>query len=206
MLGYYNYTVVLTYLGMLSAFAGITYVMNGNIHTALICLMFAGLFDMFDGKVASTKKSRTDREKKFGIQIDSLSDLISFGALPAIMLYALCEGRTAGTCVAGLYLLCALIRLAFFNVDEEERQSKTQEARKFYLGLPVTTSALILPTFMQVGTRFALPLDVVATITLLAMSIAFVTPFQLKKPGNAGKAIMTVFGITLLCVMFMGGN
>ena len=84
MIGIYNYTVVLTYIGMLSGFAGITFAMHDNLHSALICLVIAGVCDMFDGKIASTM-DRTQREKRFGIQIDSLSDLISFGVLPAVI-------------------------------------------------------------------------------------------------------------------------
>ena len=84
MIGYYNYTVILTYVGMLFGFAGITYVGSGNLKMALICLLMAGLCDMFDGKVASTRE-RTKQEKRFGVQIDSLSDLICFGGLPAVI-------------------------------------------------------------------------------------------------------------------------
>ena len=86
LLDYYDYTVILTYLGMLSAFMGILMSVNSNFKTALICLMFTGFCDMFDGAVASTK-TRTKSEKRFGIQIDSLSDLISFGVLPGVFVY-----------------------------------------------------------------------------------------------------------------------
>ena len=85
LLGFYNYTVILTYLGMLIAFSGITFAINGDMHNALICLLLAGVCDMFDGKIASTKE-RTRQEKRFGIQIDSLSDLIAFGVLPALLI------------------------------------------------------------------------------------------------------------------------
>ena len=86
MIGFYNYTVILTYLGTLSGFLGITFAFNEKPLIALICLIFAGLCDMFDGKVASTKQ-RTQQEKRFGIQIDSLSDVICFGVLPAVIVY-----------------------------------------------------------------------------------------------------------------------
>ena len=86
MLGFYNYTVILTYLGMLTGFSGITCLITGNKKGALTCLLIAGLCDMFDGKIASTM-IRTKQEKHFGIQIDSLSDLICFGVLPALIVY-----------------------------------------------------------------------------------------------------------------------
>ena len=54
MLGYYNYTVILTYLGMLAGFTGITSAVDGDVHTALLCLMLSGICDMCDGAIAST--------------------------------------------------------------------------------------------------------------------------------------------------------
>ena len=83
LLGYYNYTVVLTYIGMLTAFTGILMVLNKNFIAAVVCLLVSGVCDMFDGKVAATKE-RDHNEKCFGIQIDSLSDLVSFGIFPAL--------------------------------------------------------------------------------------------------------------------------
>ena len=84
LLGFYDYTVVLTYAGMLFAFCGILEAIGQYYKGAILCLMIAGLCDMFDGAVASTKE-RNRQEKRFGVQIDSLSDLISFGILPAVL-------------------------------------------------------------------------------------------------------------------------
>ena len=85
MIGFYNYTEFLTYLSAISAGLGILISLNGSGHPYLgvFFLMFSGLCDAFDGKVARTKKDRSVRENKFGIQIDSLSDIIAFGVLPA---------------------------------------------------------------------------------------------------------------------------
>ena len=90
LLGYYNYTVVLTYVGMLTAFMGILQVLNRNFSAAVVCLLVSGVCDMFDGKVAATKV-RDHNEKCFGIQIDSLSDLVSFGIFPALFVYVFLE-------------------------------------------------------------------------------------------------------------------
>ena len=77
MIGFYDYTVILTYLGFASGVFGILCAIKDPKHLfpAIFCLMFSGLCDMFDGKVARTKKKRTTEEKHFGIQLDSLSDL-----------------------------------------------------------------------------------------------------------------------------------
>lgn len=105
MLGVYNYTVLLTYIGMLTGLTGIGCAMGGRIPWALLCLLLAGLCDMFDGKIASTKKDRTPQEKRFGVQIDSLSDLICFGVLPGVTVYAAARGALYAALAAGLYVL-----------------------------------------------------------------------------------------------------
>ncbi len=200
MLGIYNYTVILTYIGMLTGFFGILRAMNGDIHGALVCLMVAGVCDMFDGAIASTM-ARTRQEKRFGVQIDSLSDLVCFGVLPAVTAYAAAGQTRASLILVGLYLLCALIRLAWFNVDEEERQEHENGSRTVYLGLPVTTSALLLPALMELGGRLGWPVGKLAPLALLVMATAFLTPFKLRKPQLPGKAVMLLAGAAEFAVL-----
>lgn len=197
MIGFYNYTVVLTYIGAVSGFAGTTYAWEGNIRMALLCLLFSGLCDMFDGKIASTMK-RTKQEKRFGIQIDSLCDLVCFGVLPATIVFCISDKEFIHIAICAVYMLCALIRLAWFNVDEEERQDSTESARETYLGLPVTVSALITPFFLSVFNLLSLPAGKIAPWLLLITATAFITPFSIKKPGNTGKVVMVIFGLITL--------
>lgn len=204
LLGVYNYTVILTYFGMLTAYTGITLALHGDLHGALVCLMLAGVCDMFDGKIASTKADRTLREKRFGIQIDSLSDLICFGALPAVIVYTVSSGSDLNFYISGLYLLCALIRLAWFNVDEEERQNTETGSRSVYYGLPVTTAALIIPALMGLGQMWNWPLDRLGPAALLVMGGAFLTPFRLKKPALPGKIGMLLCGGAELLILLAG--
>lgn len=204
MIGFYNYTVILTYIGMISGFVGISFAAAGELKAALICLVIAGFCDMFDGKIASTMK-RTTSEKRFGIQIDSLSDLICFGALPAMIMCS-CAAFSRPICIGigALYLLCALIRLAWFNVDEEERQGKEDGCRHTYLGLPVTSSALIVPFAFGISCYFELPIQYIAPAVLALVAVAFLTPFKLKKPGNLGKVIMMLIGAAGLVTVLVG--
>lgn len=204
MLGVYNYTVILTYIGMLTGLAGIGLAMRGGLPWALLCLLLAGLCDMFDGTIASTKKDRTPQEKRFGVQIDSLSDLICFGVLPAAIVFAADRGRIVAAVVSGLYALCALIRLAWFNVDEEERQDAAGGGRTLYLGLPVTTVALFLPTLLGVARLASWPLGALGAGLLAVMAVAFLLPFKLAKPGLAGKLVMLLIGCTELVVVLLG--
>ena len=203
MIGFYNYTVILTYIGMLSGFAGINYIWHGDLKMALICLMICGICDMFDGKIASTME-RTKQEKRFGVQIDSLSDLICFGVLPSLIVMQCAEGSFFAPFISALYLLCALIRLAWFNVDEEERQLLEDGGRETYLGLPVTSSALVIPFIMGICSLLSLPSSRISPFVLLSMAIAFLTPFSMKKPGNKGKLILMACGMVVFTIVFLG--
>ncbi|MDD5954379.1 MAG: CDP-alcohol phosphatidyltransferase family protein [Firmicutes bacterium] len=178
MLGFYNYTVILTYIGLLVGFGGILSAMGGNTLGAILCLMGSGLCDMFDGKIAATME-RTPSEKQFGIQIDSLSDLVCFGVLPAVLVY---QSNEHSAWLCGGYVLCALIRLAWFNVDEQARQEHTQERRREYRGLPVTTAALIFPVLFGLEQFYSLSFSVSAPVVMLVTASAFLTPFRVKKP------------------------
>ena len=175
MIGFYSYTVVLTYLGLASAAMGMILTFQGFAKYALFCLAFSGLCDMFDGKVARLKKDRTEDEKRFGIQIDSLCDVVCFGAFPMILCYSIA--------ILVFYLIAGVIRLAFFNVMEEKRQDETDEARKYYQGLPITSIAIILPLFCTLrpllGHRFLSELH----ICILTVGLLFIINFPLRKPG-----------------------
>ena len=121
-IGFYDYTVVLTYLSIVSAVFGMTLASKGHFFGAILCLLFSGLCDGFDGTVARTKKNRTEDEKNFGIQLDSLCDMFCFGIFPAMICYLLGVRGVIGLSIVFFYCLCAVIRLAFFNVLEIKRQ------------------------------------------------------------------------------------
>lgn len=154
-IGFYNYTVWLTYTSLASAVVGIISALQGRVGTAVFCILFSGFCDLFDGVVARTKKNRTQNEKNFGIQIDSLADVIAFGVLPALVFYRLGVNGTLGVIILVFYVLCGLIRLAFFNVLETARQSDPSEASclKSFRGMPITFSAIITPIIYGI-TRF----------------------------------------------------
>lgn len=186
MIGFYNYTVILTYISLISSVLGIFFAtgINGNSphpEYAMICLMFSGLCDMFDGKVARTRK-RTESEKNFGIQIDSLCDLVCFGMLPPIIGYSIGMNSWIDLPILILFPLCAVIRLAYFNVAEEERQKSTSDVRKVYEGLPVTSVALILPLIYSFRHDIGDVFPTVYGTALLLIALAFITRFKVKKP------------------------
>ncbi|MDE5834295.1 MAG: CDP-alcohol phosphatidyltransferase family protein [Ruminococcus sp.] len=200
MIGYYNYTVILTYMSLVSSIMGMFFAMgmNGKVRPeyAIICLMVSGLCDMFDGKVARTKKNRSESEKQFGIQIDSLCDAVCFGVLPSIIGYSIGMTSWCDIPVLVLFPLCAVIRLAYFNVAEEERQKQTSEVRKVYEGLPVTSVSLILPLLYSfhrdIGKEW---FPTIYGFALLIIAIAFITRFKVKKPTMKTMITFIVIGV-----------
>lgn len=188
-IGYYNYTVILTYLSLASAVSGMLFTVNGHFWIALVCLAFSGLCDMFDGKVARAKKDRTEEEKRFGIQIDSLCDVVSFGIFPALWSYCMGMKSALGIGILILYTTGGVIRLGYFNVMEEKRQQKTEEARTSYSGLPITSIAIILPLAAMAGLLWKRQACLLLHITMLAVGILFVTRIRVPKPKNVTLAI-----------------
>ena len=202
-LGYYNYTVILTYAGMLAGFTGIVCAMEKRFSPALVCLLIAGVCDMFDGAIASTRE-RDASERRFGIQIYSLSDLVCFGVLPAAFVCGLGEGNYACFGIAGIYLLCTLIRLAHFNVLEEERQQSDAGRRAYYMGLPVTTMAMLLPA-VDALCRYRRTRSIVPYCLLLSLAgIAYLSPVTIRKPAFVGKVVMILIGAAEVAALAVG--
>ena len=196
MIGYYNYTVILTYLSLISALFGTHLAFRGEPVGALICLLLCGAFDSFDGMVARTKKGRTEEEKKFGIQIDSLVDMFSFGIFPAIIGYTMGLNGWLWFAIFALYAICAVSRLGNFNVAEEMRQKETTEKRKYYQGLPVTSSSLIFPAVYLLKAAVGLgTMQGIYGIMMLVVALAFVIDFKVIKPGLKGILAMGVVGV-----------
>lgn len=204
LIGFYNYTVWLTYAGAAAAVCGIFFSAGGHPFWGVICLLFAGATDMFDGKIASTMK-RNEAEKNFGIQIDSLCDLISFGVLPAAIGYGL--GLSGGFFYvsAVLYIICAIIRLAYFNVDEIMRQKNENGSRKTYYGLPVTAAAMLFPLIYGLKDLLGAALLPVYQVALFAVAAAFILKFKIRKPRGAALWVIFALGLAVVALVITAG-
>ena len=185
MIGFYDYTVVLTFVSLASSVLGMTQAMDGRFRTALICLAISGLCDTFDGKIARSKKNRTSDEKLYGIQLDSLCDVVCFGVFPALICYLM--GMNGFLSIAALcyFVLCGVIRLSYFNVLETNRQSGSPDSEKVYHGLPITSIAGILPLVFVLGIfvedqTFLYMLFA----TMLIVGTLYIIDFRLKKPKD----------------------
>ena len=186
-IGFYNYTVILTYLSLTSSVLGILLASRGEYTAAIVALLLSGICDAFDGIVARSKKNRTDDEKAFGIQLDSLCDVICFGIFPSYLCFCLGVNSLIGVLLICAYNICAVIRLAYFNVLEGNRQKTEEGCNKTYHGLPVTSISLIFPFFYFC---FYFTLPQAAFIMLLqamlpVVAFLFILDFPVKKPDWA---------------------
>ena len=181
-IGFYDYTVILTYLSLLSAVFGMILGDQGRFGAAALCLLLSGICDAFDGIVARSKKNRTEDEKSFGIQIDSLCDLVSFGVFPAMLCHDMGVDGIVGICVLMAYCLCAVIRLAFFNVMEGKRQQTEGGCNKTYRGLPVTSISILLPPVCWLRKLMGTAFPLVLTVLMAVVAFLFIFDFSVKKP------------------------
>jgi CDP-diacylglycerol--serine O-phosphatidyltransferase len=129
-----------TLVNLLCGFLAITQVLEGAHVMACWLIVLAGFFDLLDGLLARI----TDTDSPFGVQLDSLSDVVSFGLAPAVLAYAyaLEPYGPLGTIVAALPALCGSVRLARYNVNAEN------DTKEGFEGLPIPGQAIAIVTLI----------------------------------------------------------
>jgi CDP-diacylglycerol--serine O-phosphatidyltransferase len=121
-----------------------------GVYRSSLLILYALLFDLFDGRVARMTKTQTS----FGIEFDSLADLVSFGVAPAVIAYrwALVDTGPVGVAACVLYVLAGAIRLARFNVLQRQPNKDKSKPDKYMLGLPIPLAAAFIVALV-VATR-----------------------------------------------------
>lgn len=139
--GVYILPNLVTATSMFSAFLGITWAISGKLEMCAVAIIVSAVCDGLDGKVARLTGTSSD----FGVQFDSLADLVAFGVTPALMVYIwqLNNFGRLGIITAFIFVACGALRLARFNVQPPG------SSKKFFTGLPIpaagcTLSALVL--------------------------------------------------------------
>lgn len=181
-IGKWNKSVYLTYISLGFAILGIYLATAlGKTHLALMCLMCCGICDMFDGKIARACK-RNKEEIAFGIELDSLVDLVCFGVLPIVIYISL--GFTKWYNVISFILLgvAGVARLAYFNVVTATKDGK---AVKHYEGLPITMAAAVFPVFYLLSYVLSeTAFFVFFSILIYVEAFLNMYKFKLKKPTS----------------------
>ncbi|MAT38134.1 MAG: CDP-diacylglycerol--serine O-phosphatidyltransferase [Ectothiorhodospiraceae bacterium] len=125
-----------TVLNIMSGFLSIAFSFNGDFVTAAWFIVASALLDATDGIVARALGTSSD----FGVELDSLADVTSFGVAPSVFVYVFfLQGYgIAGAVIASLQLVCGALRLARFNIQ------LTSYVKRYFIGMPIPLSALIL--------------------------------------------------------------
>ncbi|MDR2869498.1 MAG: CDP-diacylglycerol--serine O-phosphatidyltransferase [Deferribacteraceae bacterium] len=173
---------LLTLLGMLCGIYSIVLASNNSTERAAIFILFAAIFDALDGKVARL----VNGESEFGIQLDSLADLVSFGVAPAFLIFQwqLEQYGRVGIMAMFLFAACGALRLARFNVQTKKI------GNLFFVGMPIPGAAGILVSSVlfvyELGLRGweYLPYVYLALVVLLAFLMVSTVPYySFKKLG-----------------------
>ena len=180
--------------GLLCAVLGIYFAILGNFPAAMIGLIWATLFDWGDGIIARRMKGRTDESRAFGGQLDSLIDIVSFGALPAIIL--LSYGGFSPWFLPGAFLVVAAcaIRLSYFNVFGLNDDSS-------YMGMAVDNNGIILAFAFLFESLFSEALfSVLIYIMVIAIAALNVAPIRTPKLTGRWVYVLTAYVLALTAV------
>lgn len=165
---------VFTVANMMAGYYGIIAAVKGEIDLAVTMIVFAGMLDSLDGRIARM----TGTVSEFGKELDSLSDFLSFGIAPALILYhwGLGEVGRWGWMLAFLLPVAAALRLARFNVQQKGSD------KRFFVGLPapMAAAAAVLPLYYLPQDQAELTLWLKRASVFWVVTIAFLMVSKLK--------------------------
>lgn len=175
--GMYVYALpnLFTSMNLVLGFLAILAAAEGRIERACWAILLASIFDMLDGRVARL----TNTTSRFGVEFDSLCDLVSFGVAPALMIYfaALKPFGRLGIVVAVIFALCGGLRLARFNVMAEVLP------KSYFQGLPIPMASTTLVTSIFFAREMMIPLEHNLFFLLLTAALGLLMVSTFKFPS-----------------------
>ena len=148
--------------GVLSIFLA----MDGLFDLSALLLFLAVVFDVLDGKIAGLM----NQKNLFGKQLDSMSDLVSFGVAPALLFYSLSSPGILGIIVVLFFVACGMLRLARYNISEEAG----------FEGVPITVNGVLFPLLFLLFSRFPESLNYWPIIFLI-QSVLMISTFKISR-------------------------
>lgn len=173
-IGIYSLSVLFSYIGVIFAFISCFFSITGNLKLSLIMFMITGLIDALDGKFANLFK-RTNKEKLYGFQIDSILDTFNYAAIPLVILYFNGLNKLIDIPIFIFYTFCTTTRLAYFN-------TMIDESKHYFFGVPSTMITFLLP-FAFIISKLLNSLWVLRILFIL-IAISFITNIKIKKYRN----------------------
>lgn len=183
--------------GLFSAVLAIYFAILGNFPAAMIGLVWAVFFDWNDGNIARRMKGRTDDQRKFGGQMDSLIDIVSFGICPAVVL--LSYGDFSPWFIPGAFIIAAagVLRLSYFNVYGLAGKSSFQ-------GLAIDNNGIFLVLIFVINSFVSTSsFTILLYITIVALAALNVAPIRTPKLSSSSWYYAIVL-YTLVITLFFG--
>ena len=180
--------------GLLCAVFGIYFAIEGNFLAAIISVLWAVLFDWYDGIIARKMKGRTKIQGNFGGQLDSMIDIVSFGILPAILL--LSYGNYSIWFIPGAFVIVATstIRLSYFNVFG-------LIDNKTYQGMPLDNNVLILAFLFLFESFFEhSTFSIIIYVILMLLSALNLSSIPTPKFGGKWVYVLDVYVLALTSI------
>jgi len=185
----------------LSAFFGVMAIIaasQGRFEKAFVYIVLSLIADGLDGRVARL----TNTTSKFGVEFDSLADLVAFGVAPGMLLFfSIGEnyGRF-GALISGLFVVFGAIRLARFNVTTGELDPK------YFIGLPIPTAAVVLSSWIMLDVKYNGNFDFIILLGALFIAFLMVSNFRypsFKKINLDKKVALKVLVLIILVSSFI---
>lgn len=202
--GIYILPNLFTSFNLFCGFYAIISSINGKFTAAAIAVLIAVLFDVLDGKVARA----TNTTSRFGVEYDSLADLVSFGLAPGIMIYlwALKPFGRLGWLAAFLFMACGALRLARFNAQAGTSNSD------YFTGLPIPAAAAMSATTLLLYRKLGMggdenPVLILAMLYILSfLMVSTLKYYSFKKPGLFSRTNFNVLVTALLILIFIAAQ
>lgn len=173
---------ILSFIGITFSCIGICFCYSNMINYAIIMMIFAGICDAFDGPIA---RKINKGNNPYGIQLDSLSDIICSGVLPINICLAIGYNSWMNIIIYIIFIMCGIIRLAYYNVNSSNKD--------YFEGVPITFSTMLIPLVYLL-----LRNEVIFMITLSTLSIFFVSGIKIKKPSLKLRIILSIIGLIFI--------
>ena len=132
---------LITLSGLSFGLSSMRFAIEGEFNLAIICILFAAVCDALDGMLAR----HLDSESDLGFQLDSLSDFLSFGIAPGLLMYmAVFDQNSIGAFAALIFIVFSCLRLALFNVLHERSKYNEEHRVDFFTGIPTPAGAILI--------------------------------------------------------------
>ena len=199
---------VITLTGLSFGLSSIRFALESDFNLAIICILFAGVCDVLDGMLARHLQSESD----LGAQLDSLSDFLSFGIAPGLLIYMSIFNKDdgIGAFAALTFIIFSCLRLALYNVRLEKAKAADGEPEHFFSGIPTPVGAILimLPlTHSFMGYNWAYEnLNFVAGYIILisALLVSRIPTFSIKRKRlfiQSKLGFLVLFSIIALSVI-----